>query len=170
MTRAQAQWTTIKPTVKHPGYKYHDFVSDQRIFHQSTLWNRRQPPNPKRTTTKRQPRKIPSMLLQERCTSIQRVLHPLCYNTMRRLQLCPFFLFHAPPSFPHVACHHRAWPQRTTCDLASHDQQSGPLASGTCRCMSLSSLITVPSSYAYIWTLQLCQHVPELAGCDWVGP
>ena len=62
-----------------------------------------------------------------------------CYDTMHGLQLCFFLLLHVSPFPPHAACCPRAWPQRTTCDLASHDWQSGPLASGMCQCMSLSS-------------------------------
>ena len=82
----------------------------------------------------------------------------VCYDTARGLQLCFSFYFHVSPLPPHVACHPRAWPQRMTCDLASHDQQSGPLACGACRRVSLGTMITVPSSTLTYGPLRLCQH------------
>ena len=94
----------------------------------------------------------------------------LCYDTTCGLQLCLCFFFHVSPSSPRVACHPHAWPQRMTCDLASHDWQSGPLSCGACQCVSLRLIITVPSPMLMYGPLWLCQRVSELTDRDWVGP
>ena len=75
-----------------------------------------------------------------------------CYDIACGPQLCFHFLLYALPLPPHIACCPCAWPQRMTCDLASHDWQSGSLASGACRCVFPVSQLLYEPPYACIWT------------------
>ena len=94
-----------------------------------------------------------------------------CYDTAHRLQLCLFFhSYHVSPFPPRVACHPCAWPQWTTCDLASHDWQTGPLACGACQRVSGYDTITVPPPTLTYGPLRLCQRMSQLTDRDWVGP